>query len=123
MSSSYPSYNHIILQGIGENEEFLDIYAPLKERTNVLLQEKMPLEDAMQFIAKSRCLISNDTGVRNMGIALETPTVGIFFHIPPYRYWPREEIHDCVFNVEYTMPNVESVYESAKNMIDKLYEK
>lgn len=123
MSEAYPAYDHVILQGIGENEKFLDIYEPLKDRKNVLLQEKMPLEDAMKFIAKSRCLVSNDTGVRNMGIALETPTIGIFFDIPPFRYWPREEIHDCVFNVEYTTPDIESVYESTKNMIDKLYEK
>lgn len=123
MSSDYPEYNHVILQGIGENEKFLEIYEPLKESSNVLLQEVLPIEEVMQFLADSRCLVSNDTGVRNMGIALEIPTVGIFFRIPPFRYWPREEKHDCVFNIEYESPDVDDVYESTKNLIDKLYEK
>jgi len=123
MSDNFPAYKHVILQGIGENEKFLDIYKPLSYKENVLLQEKMSIEDVMKFISKSRCLVSNDTGVRNMGIALETPTIGIFFQIPPFRYWPREEKHDCVFNIEYTSPSIEDVYKASKEMIEKLYEK
>ena len=123
MSDKYLEYNHIILQGIGVNEKFLEIYEPLKDKTNVLLQEKLSIEDAMTFIAKSRCLVSNDTGVRNIGIALETPTIGIFFQIPPFRYWPREEKHDCVFNIEYSSPKIDVVYNATSEMIDKLYEK
>ncbi|QOP40812.1 glycosyltransferase family 9 protein [Sulfurimonas marina] len=123
ISDDFPEYNHIVLQGIGENEKFLEIYKPLSHKENVLLQEKMPIEEAMKFISKSRCLVSNDTGVRNMGIALETPTIGIFFQIPPFRYWPREDKHDCVFNIEYTSPDVEDVYIATKEMIEKLYEK
>jgi ADP-heptose:LPS heptosyltransferase len=123
VSDDFPQYKHIILQGIGEHEKFLEIYEPLAHKDNVLLQEKMTVEDAMKFISKSRCLVSNDTGVRNMGIALETSTIGIFFQIPPFRYWPREEKHDCVFNIEYTSPDVEDVYIATKDMIEKLYEK
>jgi len=123
MSETYKEYDHVILQGIGEDEKFYEIYEPLQEKKNVLLQEVMPIEEVMQFLSNSRCLVSNDTGVRNMGIALEMPTIGIFFHIPPFRYWPREEKHDCVFNEEYTSPSVKAVYSATKNMIDKLYEK
>ncbi|MFK5937580.1 MAG: glycosyltransferase family 9 protein [Sulfurimonas sp.] len=123
MSDVFKDYNHIILQGIGENEKFLEIYEPLAQKKNVLLQEKMSIEDVMKLISKSRCLVSNDTGVRNIGIALETPTIGIFFQIPPFRYWPREEKHDCVFNIQYTSPDVDAVFESSKIMINKLYEK
>ena len=123
LSDEYKEYNHIILQGIGENEKFLEIYEPLKQKSNVLLQEVMSIEEVMKFLSNSRCLVSNDTGVRNMGIALETPTVGIFFAIPPFRYWPREEKHDCVFNIEYTSPDIDAVYSSTKNLINKLYEK
>ena len=122
MSEQYPEYKHVILQGIGKNEKFLDIYEPYQNIENVLLQEVLPIEDVMQFLRNSRCLVSNDTGVRNMGIALEIPTVGIFFNIPPFRYWPREEKHDCVFNTEYKQPEVEDVYEATKNLIEKLYE-
>ncbi|MDB2563005.1 glycosyltransferase family 9 protein, partial [Sulfurimonas sp.] len=123
MSTTYPNYNHVILQGIGENEKFLEIYEPLEDKNNVLLQKVLPIEEVLQFLASSRCLVSNDTGVRNMGIALEIPTVGIFFDISPFRYWPREEKHECVFNTEYTQPEVEDVYISTKELLDRLYEK
>ena len=123
LSDEYKDYKHVILQGIGEDEKFLDIYGPLKGKSNVVLQEVMKIEDVMQFLANSRCLVSNDTGVRNMGISLQTPTVGIFFDIPPFRYWPREDKHDCVFNIEYKSPDIENVYISTKNLVDKLYEK
>ncbi len=123
MSQRYENYEHVILQGIGENEKFFEIYEPLSNKKNVLLQQTMSMEAVMHFLAESRCLVSNDTGVRNIGIALQTPTVGIFFQIPPFRYWPREEKHDCVFNIEYSSPDVDAVYQSTKKLIDTLYEK
>jgi ADP-heptose:LPS heptosyltransferase len=61
-------------------------------------------------------LISNDTGIRNMAIAVNTPTVGIFLVIQPFKYWPREGGHDCIFNLE-SQPSVEDVYKSAISMI------
>lgn len=123
MSDEFKDYNHVILQGIGKDEKFLEIYEPLKDKANVILQEVMPIEEVMQFLSNSRCLVSNDTGVRNMGISLQTPTVGIFFDIPPFRYWPREEKHDCVFNIEYKSPDIDAVFNSTKNLVNKLYEK
>ncbi|ADN09607.1 glycosyltransferase family 9 protein [Sulfurimonas autotrophica] len=123
MSQEYKNYEHVILQGIGENEKFLEIYEPLAPIKNVALQETMSIEDVMQFLSDSRCLVSNDTGIRNIGIALQTPTVGIFFQIPPFRYWPREAKHDCVFNIEYSSPTVDDVYASTKKLVDNLYEK
>ena len=123
MAKQYPDYEHIILQGIGENEKFYDIYEPVSHLENVKLQQKMSIEKVMQFLSDSRLLVSNDTGIRNMGIALEIATVGIFFQIPPFRYWPREEKHDCVFTIEYVSPSVDAVFCSANSMIEKLYEK
>jgi len=123
MSQKFPAYEHVILQGIGEDEKFFEIYESLKDKDNVSLQEVLPIEEVMQFLANSHCLVSNDTGVRNMGIALEIPTVGIFFEIPPFRYWPREEKHECVFNIEYTQPEVDDVFKTTSVLIEKLYEK
>ncbi|MDQ7059598.1 MAG: glycosyltransferase family 9 protein [Sulfurimonas sp.] len=123
LSDEYREYNHVILQGIGEDEKFLDIYEPLKDKSNVSLQEIISIEEVMQMLANTRCLVSNDTGVRNMAISLQTPTVGIFFDIPPFRYWPREEKHDCVFNIKYESPEVDAVFNATKNLVNKLYEK
>jgi ADP-heptose:LPS heptosyltransferase len=123
LSDEFKDYEHVILQGIGEHEKFLEIYEPLQDKLNVVLQEKLSLEDVMHFLAQSSLLVSNDTGVRNMAIATQTPTVGIFFMIPPFRYWPREEKHDCVYNIEYTSPDVDAVVKSASDIVNNLYEK
>ncbi len=77
-SEVYRDYDHIILQGIKENEKFLEIYNPLKEHKNVKLQEAMDLDKTMQLLSDWKCVVSNDTGVRNMAIAVNTPTKGIF---------------------------------------------
>lgn len=123
MSLVYDDYNHIILQGIGKDEEFFNIYNPLQNRSNVFLQQKLSLEKVMQLLRNSRCLVSNDTGVRNIAIALEVPTIGIFFNTAPFRYCPREEIHDFVFNSEYRSPTVDDVLVTTKKLVNKLYEK
>lgn len=123
LSKKYPEDEHIILQGINPNEKFLELYDSLKERTNVHLQKAMPLEETMDFLSNSRCVISNDTGVRNMAIAVETPTIGIFFETNPFRYWPRDGKHECVFNPAYRSPTVEDVCNATTALIKKIYGK
>ncbi len=123
LSDKYPDYQHIILQGIKEDEKFLDIYNRLKNKKNILLQTPMELDETMQFLSNSSLVISNDTGIRNMAIAVDTPTIGIFFTTTAFRYWPKDNRHDCVFNNSYTSPDIEDVYNSTKNLMEKLYEK
>lgn len=123
LSKQYLDYKHTILQGIRDDEKFLDIYEPFIKNENVELQEVMNLDDALQFISNSRCLISNDTGIRNMSIAVDTPTIGIFFYTGAFRYWPRDGRHDCVFNLDYLSPEVDDVYNQTINLIDNLYDK
>lgn len=123
LSDDYQEYRHIILQGIKEDEKFLNIYESLKQKTNVILQTPMNLDEAMYFMANSSCVISNDTGVRNMAIAVETPTIGIFFATGAFRYWPRDGKHECVFNLEYSSPSAEDVYKATKNLMGRIYGK
>jgi len=122
MSKKYNNYEHIILQGIKEDEKFLDIYNNFKDKTNVKLQEAMDLDKTMYFLANSKLVISNDTGIRNMAIATQTPTIGIFFATGAFRYWPRNGLHECVFNLSYTSPSVDEVYTSTVKHMDRLYE-
>jgi ADP-heptose:LPS heptosyltransferase len=117
LSTQYPDYQHVILQGIRGDEKFLEIYSPLSYKDNVTLQKTMSLDDVMQFLSNSHLLISNDTGIRNMAIATQTPTIGIFFNIAPFKYWPNEKIHDCVFNEDYHQPTVDNVFKSAQRMM------
>lgn len=121
LSKDYPEYEHVILQGIKEDEKFEKIYNPFVENKNIILQQAMNLDNAMQFLSNSSCVISNDTGIRNMAIAVETPTVGIFFLTGPYRYWPRDNKHECVFNYEYSSPDVTDVYNATNDLLNKTY--
>jgi ADP-heptose:LPS heptosyltransferase len=121
MAAKYPHYTHVILQGIREDEHFEAVYAPLKEKKNILLQKAMELDATMQFLSNARCVIANDTGIRNMAIAVETPTIGIFFGTGAFRYWPNDPIHDCVFNNRYESPDIEAVFTATSNLIDILY--
>ena len=122
MLKDYPNYKHVILQGIQEDEAFLDVYENMHSKENVVLQAAMPLDETMQFLANSKCVVCNDTGIRNMAIAVQTPTVGIFFATAAFRYWPRDGKHECVFNLDYTSPSVEDVYETIKKLMFKMYE-
>jgi len=122
LSSKFPDYEHLILQGIKDDEKFLDIYEPLKSKENVKLQGVLDLDGVMQLLSDSRLVISNDTGIRNMAIAVNTPTVGIFFATGAFRYWPRDGKHECVFNLTYTSPNIEDVYSITVSHMEKLYE-
>lgn len=121
MSLNYLDHQHIILQGIKEDEQFLDISHACRDHENVMLQAPMPLEETMQYLANSSCIISNDTGIRNMALSVDTPTVGIFFYTAAYRYWPSDGRHECIFNSNYTSPSVEDVYEGTVKLMDKLY--
>ncbi|MDB3870291.1 hypothetical protein N9351_05485 [Candidatus Thioglobus sp.] len=120
LSDLYPDHQHVILQGIRNDEKFLEIYKPVADKANVVLKETMSLEGVMQFLSNSHLLISNDTGIRNMAIATQTPTIGIFFDIAPFKYWPNEKKHDCVFNENYQQPAVSDVLNSAVRMMGYL---
>ena len=121
LSDDYKDYEHVILQGIKEDEKFLSIFESLKDKSNVILQTPMELDEVMQYLADSSLVISNDTGIRNMAIAVETSTIGIFFLTGAFRYWPRDGRHECVFNLKYTSPSVDEVYNSTKTLMDKIY--
>jgi hypothetical protein len=55
-----------------------------------------------------------------MAIATQTPTIGIFFDIAPFKYWPNEKKHNCVFNEDYRQPAVNDVLSSAVKMMEYL---
>ncbi|SFV61643.1 lipopolysaccharide biosynthesis protein, putative [hydrothermal vent metagenome] len=125
MSQKYPRYKHIILQGIKEDEKFEDIYTPLQKEENVVLQKALPLEDIYDYLAEASLVVVGDTGIRNMAVATNTPTLGIMWvpYISPLRYLPKLHIHKVVFNPDFVKPSREDVFRASVKMIDTLYEK
>jgi len=110
MAEAFPQYRHIFLDGLHQHEKVDDIVDSLGDFTNVEKQEVLAYEDAMKFLGKATMVVSNDTGVRNMAVSVNTPTVGIFFATVPYRYWPRDGLHEIAFSADRTIPETRFVY-------------
>lgn len=121
MAQQYPNHKHVLMEGIGSHEKLDDMYAKLSKCTNVIKQEALNLDDVYPYLGKATMVVSNDTGVRNMAIVVNTPTVGIFFITSPFRYWPRDSIHEVVFDKSFmVIPSVEKVYERCSQHLQRL---
>lgn len=119
LSELYPYYDHIILEGIETWESIDSILKEIGDKPNVKGMKMADLESTISLLKGSTLLLANDTGIRNLAIATETPTVGIFFFTEPYRYWPRYGRHDAVFNYDGSVPSVDAVIHSVQSMLNK----
>lgn len=123
MSERYAEYEHIVLKGVDEWEQIDSILEPLSELLNVKGLALMDCEGSLSeikglsLINGASLLVVNDTGIRNVAIACDTPTVGIFFTTEVFRYWPRFGRHEVVFNADGSVPDVASVFAAANNLL------
>jgi len=108
-AQQYSHMKHIILAGVGTHEHTTAFQPLAQNQANVVLQPSMSLNDTIKLLANTHLVVSNDTGIRNLAISLNTSTLGIFYSTVPYRYWPRYHKHFAVFNAQGTMPEVEEV--------------
>jgi ADP-heptose:LPS heptosyltransferase len=109
MAGEHAEYQHVVLEGIAEWESIKEIIEPLKTLANVKGIKAESLENTLNLVKHTKLLVSNDTGIRNLAIAADTSTLGIFFTTIPYRYWPRGDKHDAAFNADGSMPDVSKV--------------
>lgn len=118
MAAELPQYEHIILSGISEWEKVVanDIMASLSEMETVTQLDAGAEDQAL--IRGADLLVSNDTGIRHLGIALNTTTVCIFSNTPPYRYWPRYGHHQVVYNKNSSLPNWQAVATAMRKALE-----
>lgn len=109
----WPDCKHIVLSGSGTTEKAAAYFGPEFEQrlSNLDFAERLELASFSKFVKDATLIISNDTGVRNLAIALGVPTIGIFFSTVPYRYWPRTNTHLAAFEPDGNLPSVASVLE------------
>jgi ADP-heptose:LPS heptosyltransferase len=117
MARDYPAYDHLVLEGRAAWESIDGLLEAVGDVANVQPVRNAGLADTIALLKAARLVVSNDTGIRNLAIAAETPTVGIFFSTYPFRYWPRGPKHDAVFTPDGSLPTVAAVYESARKVI------
>ena len=110
LALEFPKFSHVILGGIGADEN-PEIFKDLAtQHLNIKLQQAMDLNLTVNFLSLAKLVISNDTGVRNLAISTNTPTFGLFFATVPYRYWPRWNNQDqAVFLPDGQVPAVAEV--------------
>ena len=117
-ATAYPDMDHVILSGLAEWEiqYAKTIQKQLEHHHNVL---SLPAGDNdAGLIRSARVLVANDTGIRHLGIATGTATVGIFFDTPPFGYWPRFANHEVVFEIDGSIPPVEHVMLALARILD-----
>lgn len=119
MANKYPGHDHLVLEGTADWESVNEIMSSLSGYENVCALNAQALDKTMSLLKGAQLLVSNDTGIRNLAIATETPTLGIFFSTVPYRYWPRYGRHDVVFEYDGTIPSVERVAEQMITLLDE----
>lgn len=125
MAGHYPGHDHLVLEGVAEWESIDEILEPNREHSNVIGLNTDSVEETIALLKGACMLISNDTGIRNLGIATETPTLGIFFathpfKTVPFRYLPASGQHDLVFNHDGSVPAVEQVATAARTLMQRL---
>lgn len=112
-SKQFPSYQHIFLEGLNENEKS-DQLGVLSKEKNIRVKAPMELQSLIKYIAGATTIISTDTGIRNIAIATHTPTIGIFYSTVPFRYTPLYDNHKIVMNADATIPSPQRVLQSIK---------
>jgi ADP-heptose:LPS heptosyltransferase len=117
MTRAYPSFEHLVLEGVKPWEKLPEIMSGLPQIKNVILLKAQDLDETISLLKGACLVISNDTGMRNLAIATGTPTVGIFFITIPFRYWPRFGLHEIVYRSDGGIPTVNMVFEATQNIM------
>lgn len=118
MSLKYPDYRHVVLQGTAKWESTEKIERELADIGNLVFLSRSGLSEVTAILQNSELLICNDTGIRNLAIACDVKTLGIFFYhnnyrMVPFRYWPRYGGHEIALRVDGKHPSVDEVFELA----------
>lgn len=119
-AEKYPDMDHLVLEGKADWESINGLLQQVGKSSNIYGVKPMPLEQTMRLLKGAQVVICNDTGIRNLAITLETPTLGIFFSTVPFRYWPRYGQHDVVFTPNGSIPSVEMVQNSLQAILSEI---
>lgn len=122
MAREYPEYQHVILEGSAEWESTKKIEKELPGIDNLVFLRKRSLSEVTAILQNTELLICNDTGIRNLAIACDVKTLGIFFHhdnykMVPFRYWPRYGGHEIALRVDGKYPSVNEVFDLASKQL------
>lgn len=117
LAAARPDLEQVVLAGVADWE------VAVAERLRTQLADAPgvsvlpPESDLASWCAHAALCVANDTGARNLAIAYGTPTTGIFFDTPPFRYLPRFGRHEAVFAPGRALPEVTAVADAALRLL------
>ncbi|MDH5409687.1 MAG: glycosyltransferase family 9 protein [Gammaproteobacteria bacterium] len=119
MVEEQPAYQHILLGGVADWED--QVCQKILQQTgqHENLQYVRGSDETPVLINSANAVVSNDTGIRNLAIATDTPTVGIFISTLPFNYRPRFGQHKIVYAIEGGQPEVVAVKSALKEILEK----
>ena len=124
MADAFPAYDHVLLYGHKPEEELeadrvLEIAGV---RKNVRPEKGADLERAAVLLSDATMVVGNNSGIRNLAIANDTPTLGIFL-TGAFNYWPRFGHHDVVFETKGGAPSVDRAFDAAERLLQQIGQK
>lgn len=122
LAEALPEHEHVLLFGVAEWEVAVgeEVVATAGARGNVRAVRDARGEEFQRLVRQASLVIANNTGVRNLAIAMGTPTLGIFPFSLVYTYLPRGGLHDVVHDVMGGQPSVDRVYAAALRMMEAI---
>lgn len=112
-----PDLDHVVTAGLADWERAV-AGRLAQELAGVPRARVAAPDDALAaWVAHAALVVSNDTGARNLAIAAGTPTVGLFFDTPPFRYLPRFGRHEAVFRPGRALPEVAEALAAARRVL------
>ena len=119
LAETVPELDHLVMFGLQEWEQNVgeEIVKPLAGVNNVRPIRRALWEETQNLVHDARLVISNDTGIRNLAIAMGSPTLGIFTATMPFRYLPRFGRHEVLYDPMGGTPTVEAAFEGAMNLL------
>lgn len=111
-----PQFEHILLSGVSPWEQ--DVANRIIAATgsdHLTLLQGGDLTNSL--LAGAKLLVANDTGIRNLAISLDTPTVGIFPYGSPFGYTPRFNHHCVVYHADGSVVDVAEVQKAMSQAI------
>lgn len=122
MAEAFPGYNHVLLYGNkpeeqAEADKVLEIAG---DKQNLVGEKNADLERAAMLLRHATMVVGNNSGIRNLAIATETPTLGIFVPNPHFVYRPRFGLHEAVYNSGGGHPTLERVFQAAAEHLKRI---